>query len=291
MMKGADTVEVEAARRVYGATERGPVVYAVAPGSPAETAGMMLGDTVLAIDGWPLPAINGPPMSDREIGLWRGKSSNDKGVLRLLRGDQEFEVSLTGQLICEVHATVIPHSRIRASTNGSTIRLTSAMLDFARTDDELAIVVGHELAHAILLNTRRPASDPIFTALRSTMSRSLTTVSRSSATQRPSRPGSVDAEKEADALGTVFAAWAGYDASVAPNFWRRMAVANPGSIQPHGGPHPSTPERFVALEALLGHLQAKQTNGVSLLPGYKDPDTMFLLGSPRPILAPTSPPP
>ena len=60
---------------------------------------------------------------------------------------------------------------------------------------------------------------------------------------------------------------AGYDIGLAPNFWRRMAVIHPGSIQTnHSSTHPSAPERFVALESAVGEIRAKLAAGQPLAP-------------------------
>ena len=63
---------------------------------------------------------------------------------------------------------------------------------------------------------------------------------------------------------------AGMDVSDTPNFWRRMAVAHPASIQTnHAASHPSTPERFLGLENTVAEIARKLAAGAPLMPEMK----------------------
>ena len=74
-------------------------------------------------------------------------------------------------------------------------------------------------------------------------------------------------EAEADYIGLYFMARAGYDIVDAPNFWRRMGIAHPGSIRTnHAASHPGTPERFVALNKTVSEILDKRAAGKELLP-------------------------
>jgi len=54
-------------------------------------------------------------------------------------------------------------------------------------------------------------------------------------------------------------------------FWRRMAAAHPQAIQEGGflASHPSTPERFLALEKTVEEIKQKQAAGKPLRPEMK----------------------
>ena len=77
------------------------------------------------------------------------------------------------------------------------------MLAFLRNDDELAIVLGHELAHQILGHPPMRDADGLLAAFG---------INAGEIWRR---------EAEADRLGLRLAAAAGYDLSAAIPFWRR----------------------------------------------------------------------
>jgi predicted Zn-dependent protease len=85
--------------------------------------------------------------------------------------------------------------------------MTTAVLDFTRNDDEIAVVVGHELAHNILNHPSRLNSEKVPRGF-------LRGIGRNADKVRAT-------EEEADALGIRLVRAAGYDASAAIPFWRR----------------------------------------------------------------------
>jgi predicted Zn-dependent protease len=85
-----------------------------------------------------------------------------------------------------------------------------------------------------------------------------------------SAPYSKDFESEADYVGLYLAARAGYDISESANFWRRMAVENPASIEKsYSNTHPSSPERFLAIEKAVNEINGKKQLGMPLVPNIK----------------------
>jgi S1-C subfamily serine protease len=80
----------EAARRPQGVTaDQGLLVVAVAPGSPAETAGILLGDILVAVEGSPINAMHSlqPYLDTENVG---------KAIaLDVVRGGQVVKVSVT----------------------------------------------------------------------------------------------------------------------------------------------------------------------------------------------------
>jgi predicted Zn-dependent protease len=74
-------------------------------------------------------------------------------------------------------------------------------------------------------------------------------------------------ESEADYEGLYLAARAGFNIADAPDFWRRMAAEHPGSIKKNfAASHPSSPERYLALENAVKEIESKREHGDSLLP-------------------------
>ncbi len=78
-------------------------------------------------------------------------------------------------------------------------------------------------------------------------------------------------EFEADYASLYIAARAGHDVKSAPNFWRRMAAEHPKSLEKGFlASHPSTPERFVAMEKTIQEIKEKQKLGKPLIPEPKE---------------------
>ncbi len=58
-------------------------------------------------------------------------------------------------------------------------------------------------------------------------------------------------ENEADRLGLIFMAMAGYDPNAAVAFWQRMAAANPAAPPEFLSTHPADETRIRKLRALI----------------------------------------
>lgn len=127
------------------------------------------------------------------------------------------------------------------------------------TDDELAAVMGHEIAHALREHTREKMSQS--SALGVVRNVGLSILGASAATQQAAQaaqaaqqlaldlPFSRAMESEADALGLELSARAGYNPRGAVTVWEKMAKLS------KGGPaflstHPASQDRRDALEAL-----------------------------------------
>ncbi len=89
-------------------------------------------------------------------------------------------------------------------------------------------------------------------------------------TQMAAQIFSQEYELETDYAGVYYAAHAGYDVSEAVDFWRRMAVEHPGSIDFRGISHPSTAIRFLAIEGTVKEINEKETSELSIMPNLKE---------------------
>jgi predicted Zn-dependent protease len=136
------------------------------------------------------------------------------------------------------------------------------MLRMARNDDELAVVMGHEAAHAIARHAgeRISGNMVIQGALQGT---SIALGDMSPAAQQATMaalglgsnvgvllPWSRMQESEADELGLLIAADAGYDPRTAIDLWTRMG-AQGGSPPEFLSTHPSENTRIRRLQQLM----------------------------------------
>ncbi|MGH8605867.1 MAG: M48 family metallopeptidase [Gammaproteobacteria bacterium] len=125
------------------------------------------------------------------------------------------------------------------------------------SDDEIAQVMGHEIAHALSAHTAEKmsvalASDLALTGLAvATEAKGLALGAGALAAALAIKlPNSRTAETEADRIGIELAAKAGYDPNAAVSLWEKMAKETSGGPPELLSTHPTSPSRIQALAAL-----------------------------------------
>lgn len=147
---------------------------------------------------------------------------------------------------------------------GGKVVFYTGILPITQTDAGVAVVMGHEVAHAIAEHGSERMSQALIAQLGG--------VALSAALQsKPEEtrnlwlglygvgtqvgvllPFSRTQESEADHLGLVFMAMAGYDPSQAVSFWQRMSANKGGSAPPEFlSTHPSDETRINDLKGLI----------------------------------------
>jgi predicted Zn-dependent protease len=140
---------------------------------------------------------------------------------------------------------------------GGKIGLNSGLLARLQpTDDELAQVLGHEIAHALSDHSR----EKISTATTSTyvvnaigLTRYMNTVSttllKNVADVAVNLPNSRVAESEADQVGVLIAAKAGYDPKAAVSLWEKVRALQGEQTSSFLSTHPLPAERIAFLQS------------------------------------------
>jgi predicted Zn-dependent protease len=143
---------------------------------------------------------------------------------------------------------------------------TGLMEKLSLTDDELAAVMGHEIAHALREHGREKASQAAgvnvaatlggvigaFYGIDSSISQGLLGAVGDLAFMRPNSRGM---EQEADRIGVELAARAGYDPHAAISLWEKMARASGGSPPQWLSTHPSNEARMADLRIYAERVQ------------------------------------
>lgn len=271
----------------------------VTAGLPASEAGLRAGDRVLAIDG--VAILTGPRALDDLVSkLPSPKSKAAKPYsVTYRRGESSATVTVVPQMACAYTPQVVEADETNAYADGQSIFVTTGILRFLNDDSELAVVVGHELAHDAMHHIEAKMKNSLMGALLGAV------VDVAAATQGINTKGdftnqgaqlggmvfSQDFEREADYVGLYILALAGRPLDGTPNLWRRMAAAHPGSIK-FASSHPTTAERFVRLNTWRGEIERKVAMGEPLKPEMKGgPVSLATIqpapGKTNPVLAQT----
>jgi hypothetical protein len=226
-----------------------------------------VGDRILAINGQPLDGLDASKaiIKIRDI----GRSRDQPLQLKIDRKGEVREVSLPGELACKTSIQLVNDDRVNAFADGRAVAVTTGMIRFTERDEELALVVGHEIAHNALSHVTKQRGNTLLGTILDIVIGVTTGVDTGGLFGGLTGLAfSHGFEAEADYAGLYIVARAGYDISNAGNVWRRMAVEHPGSIKSGGflASHPSTPERFVAIENTVREIDEKRRQGQPLLP-------------------------
>lgn len=188
--------------------------------------GVQLGD-VLEREGNPAKLLN---------------SQFDPATLQVLRQGEVITPKLETQNLCHYPVKLRYSAAINAYATGRSIIVTTAMMDFA-SDQELALVIGHELAHNTQGHLRKVLQNRVLALGFPVLTRQF--------------------ESEADYVGLYYMAHAGFEVEGASDFWRRLSQVSIKSLDTPKT-HPITPERYVRLEAAIAEIKARQARGESL---------------------------
>ncbi|MBQ7741469.1 MAG: M48 family metallopeptidase [Bacteroidaceae bacterium] len=144
---------------------------------------------------------------------------------------------------------------------GGKIVVYEGLLPVTQNEASLAIVLGHEIAHAVAKHSAEQLSKQmrqqyatkiggavVGTATGSSAVSSVLTSVASAGFNFANLKYSRDNETEADHLGLIFAAMAGYDPQQAIPFWQRMAQLGGNKKSEFFSDHPSDEKRIAALQ-------------------------------------------
>lgn len=195
-----------------------PSVLSVAKNSPAAMAGVKPNDILVRIGSNSLSAIGPTPPApaaaasyaaiDRAMRLLEELPGGQGVELALLRGGEELTVMLRPQTICRSRIELAPSNAGNANANGEVAQISSRLAVLLAKDDELALVLGHEVAHNQLGHPGRIASEKLMSGLLPGLG--------------PKGKQLRDMERSADRFGLLMAARAGFDYRIAPSFWERF---------------------------------------------------------------------
>lgn len=231
-----------------------PGVLAAPDGSPAAEAGLRVGDLIVAVDGALLADGDGASRPSYD-GLARNVARLDaalaEGAARvtLERSGETRIVEVRPVTACGYEVQLNPSDELNARADGRRLFISTALAGFTQSDDELSIILGHELAHHVLHH--REWSDV------GGLGRSTNDGAGVEAVGDP--------ERQADRVGLFLSARAGFDPGVAAPFWRRFGASNWRVRYPQLT-HASAETRARRLDEAANEIRTLQASGRPVRP-------------------------
>ncbi|GAO79992.1 MULTISPECIES: M48 family metallopeptidase [unclassified Sphingopyxis] len=245
----------------YGADDHNHAyIAALAPASPAASAGMTVGTPVTGIGSAPVPDGVGDHPFARITAIETSLAALPAGTPLTLHIGAGRIVSVTPVAGCISDFRVETSDRPAAVADGRMVLVNQGLADFASDDQELAAAIAHELAHNILHHRARLDAAGVDRGLGKQFGRNARLFRQT--------------EVEADRLSVWLLAGAGYDPASAARFWTRFGQRK-GRPLFQAGTHPPWRERVAALEAEAAAVAAARTAGQPLRPP--------LIGEPAPL--------
>lgn len=241
----------------YGDVQTGfaaPVAFAaVLPGSAAAEAGIAPNDGLLSVNGQPVakrPELEASPLRDSAFAAIAEHDGDEPLILEVVRAGERREVVLHAPAECRILAEILADGGTTARSDGRVIQISHGIAARA-TDQEIAVIFAHELAHSILRHRDRLSAADVSKGLGGEFGRD----------RRLNR----EAEIEADRLSVHLLANAGLDPASAPAFWRSSLGRRLGGGLFRSRVYPSPEARAQQLESEIAFYLA---GGPPSFPGH-----------------------
>ena len=159
---------------------------------------------------------------------------------------------------------------------GGKIVMFSGILSIADSEEKVAFILGHEMAHALLDHSRTRVSaqnaqnmmtsaawigsfamDLVGMGSLGSLTRAATNAASIGSQFFLMNPWGRDQELEADHLGILIIYWAGYDISQIPSFWQEMSNYN-SNEHDFFSTHPADSKRIAAMNELIHKIENGQ---------------------------------
>lgn len=254
----------DAAARSFGLGERLHIMGVLA-GSGAAQAGLRSGDVLVAVDDRPMPE---GPNAERLAASVLGPLVNTRSSVKLtlLREGTPVIPTVPLTLACAFGIELGNADNINAYSDGKRIMITRGMMNFVRSDTELAYVIAREMAHGSLNHATRMRMSATLGGIIDNLIRvhpELGTMGGMSGV----KPFTQDLDAAADTLSLYMLARAAYDIDGAPAFWQRLATESPATVlNGYTAIHPSTGYRMTVMAKSVLAVKAKKAANARLSP-------------------------
>jgi hypothetical protein len=256
----------QAATQKLGITEKVSIYY-LTNESPAERSGLQVGDVIQSVNG---EAIGTGSRAVRKLSTLL-MDIDSSYSLEVVRGAVPLSINVTPELGCSYDIYYDGSDAINAYADGNAIYITAGMYRFSESDQELQVVIAHELAHNSEGHIDKKLGNTALGAIFDIAAAAYGVNTQGAFSDMTSTMFSQEFEREADYVGMYMLARAGVPTDEAANLWRRMAAESGSNIRgTFSASHPSSSERYTNLDAANVEIRAKISSGAALLPARKE---------------------
>ncbi|MDD5614504.1 MAG: M48 family metallopeptidase [Candidatus Omnitrophica bacterium] len=258
---GARFIKIDPyAKKIFNLSrDSGLVIAYVVADSPAERGGLKPGDVIVKINN---RAMN----LERDL-RYALKNLSPAAELRfeVLRDLEDLEVSvILDEVPLDVQFAMIDQETVNAGASADRVVVTYGLMRFIQSEDELAVILGHELAHIARGHIgKKMGTDLVSILLGIAVGYGVESISPGSGDIVMRGVGgafsslySREFEREADYFGIIYAYKSGYDIRAGIDIWERFAVEMPASmVRDFYSTHPTSTERMLRIEKIVEDIE------------------------------------
>ena len=247
------------------------VITWVDENGPAAKAGLKLKDKVIAINDVPFDASSIKNNKFYTEIARTQTSESSKLKLTAQREGELVNLIIQQEKICGYPAVLSESDAVNAYADGKRIIITKGMMRFAQDDQDLALVIAHELGHNLMGHIDKKQSNHMLGTLLDLAASASGINTQGMFGSAGAGAFSQDFEAEADYVALYYMSVAGLPLEGVADFWRDMAAEHPSNIgSNHSASHPATSERFLAISKTIEEINRKITAGEPVKPNLID---------------------
>lgn len=253
-----------------------PQISLVVPSSPADPAGLRANDKIMEVNG-----VVTQTVSDTTKQIREAAANGNPVTFTIQRADERQMISVTPVMACKSRVAMVIDNSINTAVDGEVIQITSGLLYFAESDEEIAAIVSHQLAHNARKHLRTNNTVSVLGAVLGAIPGLAADVALAVVTGGGYTSGSftqlgwtaggmvgagnsTSQLKQADQDSLHLMTMAEYGIDHVPAFWHRIQEFNePKGINGLRDSHPFSQERFLAMETTRREIKEKIQSGSS----------------------------
>ncbi|MFL9878740.1 M48 family metallopeptidase [Herbaspirillum rhizosphaerae] len=241
-------------------------VTGVLPDSGAAKSGIQRGDVLLAVADKPLQ--QGANAERQAANLLGPLVTNGRAPIKLtvMRNKAQQNVIVPLTLACAFSIELGNADNVNTYADGRRVLITRGMMNFVKSDEELAYLIAKDMAHNSLGHAIRQRMVATIGSVIDNLMRAQPDPTATAGTGGI-RPYPQDLDAAADNLALYMLVRAGYSIDGYAAFWQRLASQYTVSV-PNGytALHPATAYRMTMIDKSTQGLKAKQAAGKPLTP-------------------------
>ncbi len=258
----------DTARTEFLINERPQVIH-VTKGSPAELSGLNQRDVLISVGGEPVPTGRGATKNLAKL-LNTAAESGNAVVFEVDRSDELLSFEFAPAPVCRYGVALVQDDSLNAFADGNNVYVTQGMIRFVENDQELQLILAHEIAHNAQGHMKKKVGNTLLGGFFDILAAAYGVDTQGAFSNMTGQMFSQEFEREADYVGMYLLALAGTDTIEVADFWRRMAAEYPTAIKgSFSSSHPATAERYTNINATHDEITTKLSTGSPLVPEPK----------------------